>query len=276
MTETAQKFELSIEQLSVGAGDKLLVENASLNLRSGELAVLLGPNGAGKTSLLRGILGLAPNTTGSVRLQGRSLADFNPRQRARRLSYLPQRRPLAWPSPVRDVVSLGRYAWGCAPGRLGAEDLGAVHAALAACGLLEMASRATDTLSGGELARVHCARAFATEAPLLFADEPVASLDPGHRLRIMRLIRDHVRAGAGALVVLHDVPLAARFADRLIWMKDGRIAADGPPTETLTESRMAQIYQVEAVIDGARVEIVKPLPDFAAPRSAAATHRSRG
>lgn len=260
MTDSEQKFELTVEKLCIRAGGSLLVENASLDLRSGELAVLLGPNGAGKTSLLRGILGLAPTATGSVRLQGRAFGEFNPQQRARRLSYLPQRRPLAWPSPVRDVVSLGRYAWGCAPGRLGAEDLGAVNAALAACDLLAMAERSTDTLSGGELARVHCARAFATEAPLLFADEPVASLDPRHRFRIMQLIRDHVSTGAGALVVLHDVSLAARFADRLIWMKEGRITADGPPTQTLTESRMAEIYQVQADINGNHVEITNPLP----------------
>ena len=259
MTDSEQNSELTVDKLCVRAGDSLLVENASLDLRAGELVVLLGPNGAGKTSLLRGILGLAPTVTGSVRLRGRTLGEFNPQQRARRLSYLPQRRPLAWPSPVRDVVSLGRYAWGCAPGRLGATDLGAVNSALAACGLLEMAERSTDTLSGGELARVHCARAFATEAPLLFADEPVASLDPRHRFRIIQLIRDHVRTGAGALVVLHDVSLAARFADRLIWMKDGRIAADGPPAQTLTESRMAEIYQVHANIDGKRVEITEPL-----------------
>ena len=259
MTDSEQKFELTVEKLCVRAGGSLLVENASLDLRSGELAVLLGPNGAGKTSLLRGILGLAPTAMGSVRLQGRTLGEFNPQQRARRLSYLPQRRLLAWPSPVRDVVSLGRYAWGCAPGRLGAEDLGAVNAALAACDLLAMAERSTDTLSGGELARVHCARAFATEAPLLFADEPVASLDPRHRFRIMQLIRDHVRTGAGALVVLHDVSLAARFADRLIWMKEGRITADGPPTQTLTESRMAEIYQVHANIEDNHVEITKPI-----------------
>ena len=251
--------ELTVENLCVRAGAATLVENAGFALRSGELAVLLGPNGAGKTSLLRGTLGLAPQATGDVRLQGQALAEFAPVQRARNLSYLPQRRPLAWPNPVIDVVSLGRYAWGCAPGRLGAGDIDAVNAALSACDLLDMLNRRTDTLSGGELARVHCARAFATEAPLLFADEPVASLDPRHRFRIMELIRRYVRNGAGALVVLHDVSLAARFADRLIWMKDGRIVADGPATETLTESRMAEIYQVRASVDGNRVEIIRPL-----------------
>ncbi len=261
MNAGEQEFELTVEKLSVRAGGKSLVENASFNLRSRELSVLLGPNGAGKTSLLRGILGLARKDSGAVLLRGRALAEFSPQQRARRLSYLPQRRPLAWPSPVRDVVSLGRYAWGCAPGRLGIEDVRAVDSALDACDLLEMSQRSTDTLSGGELARVHCARAFATEAPLLFADEPVASLDPRHRFRIMQLIRDHVRNGAGALVVLHDVSLAARFADRLIWMKDGRIVADGSPAETLTESRMAEIYQVHASVDGIRVEIECPVRD---------------
>lgn len=251
--------ELVVENLCVRAGAAMLVEDAGLSLRPGELAVVLGPNGAGKTSLLRGILGLAPYTTGEVRLQGQTLAQLAPMQRARKLSYLPQRRPLAWPNPVLDVVSLGRYAWGCAPGRLGPEDRRAVNAALSACGLLDLAHRRTDTLSGGELARVHCARSFATEAPLLFADEPVASLDPMHSFRIMELISGYVRDGAGALVVLHDVSLAARFADRLIWMKNGRIVADGPAAETLTESRMAEIYQVHAKVDGNRVEIEQPL-----------------
>lgn len=259
MSASGQMIELTVENLCVRAGGTLLVENASFSLHSGELTVLLGPNGAGKTSLLRGILGLAPNTSGDVRLQGRELADLDPMQRARELSYLPQRRPLAWPSPVRDVVSLGRYAWGCAPGRLDAEDASAVNSALAACDLLELAERSADTLSGGELARMHCARAFATKAPLLFADEPVASLDPRHRFCIMELIRHHVSTGAGALVVLHDVSLAARFADRLIWMKDGRIVADGPCSTTLNASRLGEIYGVRGHVSGNRVDLDGPL-----------------
>lgn len=252
-------FELAIEDLSVRAGDALLVDRASLRLRSGELAVMLGANGAGKTSLLRAALGLAAPASGTVRLQGELLSSLTPAQRARWISYLPQQRSLAWPSPVRDVVSLGRYAWGCAPGRLAPEDREAVDAALAACDLLAMAQRPADTLSGGELALVHCARAFATEAPLLLVDEPVTSLDPRRRFQIMELIRGQVRAGAGALVVLHDVALAARFADRLIWLRNGRVAADGPPAATLSESRLAQIYGMRCRVEGLRVEMVEPL-----------------
>ena len=168
---------------------------------------------------------------------------------------MPQQRPLAWPNTVRDVVSLGRYAYGAAPGRLSAKDAAAVDAAIARCDLTGLAHRQTDTLSGGELARVHCARAFAAEAPLLIADEPVAALDPRHQFRIMDIIADFVAAGGGALVVLHDITLAARYASRMIWMKQGRIVADGAPEETLTAARMAEVYGVQARVDGRRVEI---------------------
>ena len=248
MISSEQPIELTVENLCVRVGDRFLVENASLKLRSGELVVLLGPNGAGKTSLLRGILGLARKDSGAVQLQGRTLAEFNPQQRARQLSYLPQRRPLAWPSPVRDVVSLGRYAWGCAPGRLGAEDIMAVNSALAACDLHALADRPCDTLSGGELSRTHMARAMAAEAPLLLADEPTEALDPLHQHQVLSLIRAYADAGNGALVVLHEAALAARFADRLAWIREGHVVGDGPPAETLTPERMAEVYRVQATV----------------------------
>jgi len=140
-------------------------------------------------------------------------------------------------------------------GRLKGLDAEAVDRALQACGLLELAGRRTDTLSGGELARVHCARAFAAEAPLLIADEPIAALDPRQQFRILDLIRTYVDQGGGALVVLHDIQLAARYASRMVWMKDGRIEADGPPSETLTAERMRDIYGVAARVEGLNIHI---------------------
>ena len=232
---------LEVSGLTITAGGATLVDGASFRLRPGELVALLGPNGAGKTTLLRGAIGLAPPAAGWARIDGEDAAGMPPRRRARRLAYLPQNRPLAWPNPVRDVVALGRFSYGAALGRLRGADREAVERALASCDLDAMAARSTDTLSGGELARVHCARAFAAEAPLLIADEPVAELDPYHQFRVMDLIRAFVDAGGGALVVLHDVALAARYANRLIWMKDGGIVADGPPAETLSEARLAEI-----------------------------------
>ncbi|WP_370233836.1 MULTISPECIES: ABC transporter ATP-binding protein [Henriciella] len=247
--------DLIARNLSVEAGKATLVRDASFRLARGELVALLGPNGAGKTSLLRASLGLEKRASGDALLDGTDSEKLSPMQRARRVAYLPQQRPLAWPNTVRDVVALGRFAYGAAPGRLSAEDADAVERAIKLCDLGSFVDRQADTLSGGELARVHCARAFAAGAPLLIADEPVAALDPRHQFRIMDMIRGFVDEGGGALVVLHDIALAARYADRMIWMKDAQIVADGPPAETLSEERMADIYGVRAKISGNSVEI---------------------
>ncbi|KCZ89680.1 ABC transporter ATP-binding protein [Hyphomonas jannaschiana] len=247
--------ELLTKDLSVKAGATTLVNGANLRLVPGELVALLGPNGAGKTSLLKAALGLEKRSAGFARLDGSDSAKLSPIERARRVAYLPQQRPLAWPNTVRDVVALGRYAYGAAPGHLSPEDAAAVDQAIKRCDLTELTDRQTDTLSGGELARVHCARAFAADAPLLVADEPVAALDPRHQFRIMDIVREYVDGGCGALVVLHDISLAARYATRIVWMKDSRIVADGAPEDTLTPERLADIYGVRATVSGRAVEI---------------------
>ena len=181
-------------------------------------------------------------------LAGRDPAHLNPAERARRIAYLPQARPLAWPLRVRDVVALGRFAHGAAPGRLGTDDAAAVSRALASCGLTPLAERLSSTLSGGELARMHVARAMAAEAPLLLADEPTAALDPLHQHQVMRLVRACADAGRGVLVVTHDTAQAARIADRLVWMAAGRLVADGSPEATLTAERLAEVYGVRASV----------------------------
>lgn len=249
---------LKLENLSVDVAGEQLLHAATLSLTGGELVALVGPNGAGKTTLLRGALGLVPASAGISQIDGEQTGTLSATARARAISYLPQTRPLAWPNRVRDVVALGRFAYGATPHRLGAEDARAVDKALQDCALTTLADRATDTLSGGELARVHCARAFASETPLLVADEPVAALDPLHQFQIMALIRAYVDQGGGALVVLHDLALAARFADRLIWMKDGRLVADGPPASTLTEARMAEVFGVQARVSKEAIIIEGP------------------
>lgn len=247
--------ELVSKKLSVHAGQTALVTEADFSVGAGEFVALIGPNGAGKTSLLRASLGLEKASGGLASIDDDNSAELAPMERARRVAYLPQQRPLAWPNTVRDVVALGRFAYGAAPSRLGNQDAEAVERALMKCGLGELASRQTDTLSGGELARVHFARALASEAGLLVADEPVAALDPRHQFRIMDIIQQYVAAGGGALVVLHDISLAARYATRMIWMKETRIVADGPVEGTLTAERMADVFGVRAKVDGRAVEI---------------------
>lgn len=238
--------ELVAENITIRAGDTALVRDASVSLQTGELVAILGPNGAGKTSLLRAMIGATDIANGSVQLDQKNLETFSVTERAKLISYLPQRRPLAWPNKVRDIVALGRFAHGAALGRLSSQDAAAVDHAISTCDLEALADRTADTLSGGEIARVHFARAMAARAPLLVADEPTAALDPLHQLSITQLIRDFVANGGGALVVVHDVALAARFADRLIWMRDGRVVTEGSPQETLTTELMHDIYGVRA------------------------------
>lgn len=240
--------ELVAKNLQVAADDTVLLDDASLTLSTGEVVAILGPNGAGKTTLLRALLGLVDVNEGVSHLNGRAITEFAADERARQISYLPQRRPLAWPNKVYDVIALGRFAHGAALGRLGEEDQKAVDDAIEACDLGSLAHRSADSLSGGELARVHFARAFAAQAPLLIADEPVAALDPRHQLRIANLIRQFVDDGGGTLVVLHEVSTAARIADRLVWMKDGRIVAEGSPQQTLTPEMIADVYGIDVRI----------------------------
>lgn len=247
--------QLNATDITISADSKTLVDAASFSCAPGELVALLGPNGAGKTSLLRASLGLETPAFGRAVIGTENVSDMTPVQRARQVAYLPQTRPLAWPNLVRDVVALGRFSHGVSMGRLHGADLEAVDRALADCQLQDLANRRTDTLSGGELARVHCARALAANAPLLIADEPVAALDPRHQFQIMDLIKSFVGNGGGALVVLHDISLAARYATRIIWMKDGKIYADGKPANMLTPDWLADIYGVRAVIDGHNISI---------------------
>lgn len=248
-------MELSVENISVSLDEARLVKSASFSLRRGEFVALLGPNGAGKTMLLRAALGLEKRAGGAARIGDDDTAELASVQRARLLSYLPQLRPLAWPNRVYDIVSLGRYAYGASPGRLMKEDEKAVEDAIAACDIAHLAMRKADTLSGGELSRVHCARAFAASTPLIVADEPAAALDPRHQFRVMDLFRGFVDQGGGALVVLHDIALAARYADRLLWMSCGEIVAEGAPDETITPERLAAVYGVKARVDGMKVDI---------------------
>jgi len=245
------------------AADRLhyrgIVADASIRVERGELVVLLGPNGAGKTSLLRLLLGLVTPERGTATIDGDVAARLAPVERARRVSYLPQVRPLAWPAAVRDVIALGRFAHGSGGARLAPRDADAVARAIEACDLASLADRDASTLSGGEAARMHVARALTAETPLIVADEPVTSLDPRHQHRVLALFADFVRRGGGALVVLHDLDLAARYADRLVWMQDGRTVADGSVASTMTPERIAATYRVNARVTPDGVSVIGAL-----------------
>ena len=242
--------ELEVSHLSCRRHGQQILQLTNFAVRGGELVILLGPNGVGKSTLVQASLGLVKAQTGTVMLDGCDVLCMPPVERSRSIAYLPQAKQLAWPLRVRDAVSLGRYPHTGARGALAQADWIIVGEALEDCDLEDLADRRVDRLSGGELARVHVARAFSTHAKIIVADEPTGSLDPRQAFAFMNLIRNFVTDGGGALIVTHDLALAHRFADRLLWMHDGHIVADGSPNETLTPERCAEVLGVDVIVAG--------------------------
>lgn len=235
---------LRADDVTVTLGGHAIVSAASLSLRAGELAVLIGPNGAGKTTLVRALAGLLP-CEGRIELEGRPLDAWTSRERARRIGYLPQGATFHWPMTVEAVVALGRYPHGDPFSPPTQDDIVAVRDALAATSTDSLAHRSVMSLSGGERARVALARVLATQAEILLADEPMTSLDARHQLVVMQLLRDAAHAGRAVLAVVHDLSFAARFADRVIVIAGGHIAAQGTPDETLDPARIGDVFGVE-------------------------------
>lgn len=238
--------KIDVRGLSLKKNGKTILDGINITLAPKNLTILVGPNGAGKSSLLKCLAGVSAPLDGSVQYDQQPLLDIAPDTRARKVAYLPQHRPLAWPCLVKDIVALGRFAYGTPTGRPTDQDRAAIESAMEKCAITHLANRRADTLSGGEVARMHCARAFATQAPMMLIDEPVAALDPKHQFDVMNVIRKAVHQGAGALVVLHDLTLAARYADRIIWMDHARIVGDGTVAETLTSDRIKDIFGLSA------------------------------
>ena len=243
MTETAL---LSARNVNVALAGRAVLTDISLSLTSGHLVALVGPNGAGKTTLLRALSGLLPSE-GEIHIGGDALSALPLRERAKRFAYLPQGHVVHWPLPSRDIVALGRYPHGATdPARLSPGDTEAVLRAMQAVDVMEFADRRVTELSGGERSRVALARVLAVEAPIVLADEPTASLDPRYQLDVMTNLRRVADDGVLVIVVTHDLGLAARFADTVLVMSDGRLVAEGPPSEALSDKIMAEVFRISA------------------------------
>ncbi|MEL7466481.1 MAG: ABC transporter ATP-binding protein [Pseudomonadota bacterium] len=251
---------LALTDIRARLGGRLVVDGASLTVRSGECVGLIGPNGAGKSTLMRAALGLIPFEGAS------SLAALPHRQRALAAAWLPQAREIAWDLAVETLVSLGRAPhrrFGAPPSEA---DRAAVDAAMRRAEVEAFRDRPATQLSGGEQARVLLARALAQDAPLLMADEPIAALDPAHQIATMETFAALAGEGRAVLTALHDLGLAARWCDRLVMMREGRIVAEGAPREVLTPERLRAVYGIEAHIaemDGG--VIVQPVRRSSAP-----------
>jgi iron complex transport system ATP-binding protein len=238
----------------------LVLRGVSLTIENGAIVGLLGPNGSGKTTLLKLLSGGLRPTAGSITLDEKPLAQLSRRQLARRLAVVPQETHTAFDYTVEEMVLMGRYAWLGAFEVEGPADRAAALAALEATGAAHLASRPFGTLSGGEKQRVIIASALAqldnranqgndpgnASRPLLFLDEPTTSLDLKYQLEIVSLVgRLHESQGMTIVMSTHDLRLAAHFCHSVVLLRAGRVMASGPTAETLTASRVGELYHVD-------------------------------
>ncbi len=235
---------LAIAGCDVVAGGHTLARGLTFEARKGEFIALLGRNGVGKTLTLHTLAGLRPAAAGSVLLDGRGIAAWSGRERARRLALLPQTAEEPFPSTVFETALIGRHPhlpfWQWE----GAGDFTSAHAALAAVGLAGLAARDVATLSGGERRRLEIATLLAQDAPVCLLDEPTNHLDPLHRSEVLELFRARAAAGGIVIAALHDATLAARHADHALLLHgDGRWQY-GDAGSTLNAGNLSALYQV--------------------------------
>lgn len=230
---------LEAKDLTVRLGDQAVLRDVSAQLQPGNVTAICGPNGAGKSTLLSALAGLVDAESGTVSLDGEAIAELHPRKRAQYIGYLPQSAEVAWDVAVRSLVALGRMPHGDS-------DPAPVERAITVLDLQEFANRPMSQLSGGEKARALLARVLAGEPNWILADEPLAALDLAHQLSILRHLRKAADAGAGVVLVLHDLALAMNHADRVLVLDKGAVFANAAPAEALSEATIAKVWCVSA------------------------------
>jgi iron complex transport system ATP-binding protein len=241
---------LQATAVSLRIGAKTILDDIGLSCARGEAVALVGPNGAGKSTLLRVLSGELKPRSGTVRLRGRDLAAYAPRHLALHRAVLSQRLHVAFPFTVAEIVRMGAGE----PASVRLAPL--VDAALDEVGLTDLADRVVTTLSGGEQQRAHFARvlvqlAWGREhdgAGILLLDEPTAGLDLRHQLEMLHTLRRHAAAGVLVIAVLHDLNLAALFAQRIVVLDRGRVAQEGAPRDTITAAMLRGVFGVDATV----------------------------
>jgi len=226
---------INFQSLSAGYGSCRVLQNVSARADTGELIALTGPNGCGKSTLLKTLCGIISPASGRINLNDKNLRDLSLKERARHIAYLAQSREALPSMSVEEVVRLGRAPYRGSLGKISAEGEAAIQAALSRTRSDIFKMRRFDSLSGGEQARVLLARALAVQAPVLLADEPIAALDPFYQLSMMEIV----------ITALHDLPLAAQFADRIWIMHQGNIIADGSPKDVLNMENLKTVFGIK-------------------------------
>ena len=240
-------MDLSFDALSLTLRGRQILHGISGRLEHGKVTAILGPNGAGKSSLLSCLSGVRLATVGTLMLGDQMLATLPAMQRAKAIGFLPQQADIHWDVNVRALVALGRLPhhgpWGNHP-----DDAAAIQNAMVQTDCVGLADRKAQRLSGGEQARVLLARVLAGRPSWILADEPLANLDPAYQMDVIRCLKSAANAGTGVALVLHDLTQAARIADHVILMKEGRITAAGPAADILNHNQLAEAFGVSVHI----------------------------
>lgn len=243
MSDTRTFFDLNAVSFAVDG--RIIVKPTTLGLRPSLVYGLVGPNGSGKSSLVRLLARQQARTGGSIALLGKDLGAYGDREFARTVAYMPQFTPPAEAMTVRELASLGRFPWHGTLGRFGASDGGKVDEALRQTDLMPFADRLVDSLSGGERQRAWLAMMLAQDTRCLLLDEPTSALDIAHQAEMLALVRRLAgERGVMVVVVLHDINMAARYCDEIIALSDGRISAQGAPSEIVRPDLRADIYGI--------------------------------
>ena len=241
---------IHIKEVSHAYKERTVLNRLSIRIREGEFFIIIGPNGSGKTTLLKTICGIEPVSGGEVTIFGRTISRYTGNELAKVISFVPQSLPEDFPFTVFQTVMMGRYPH---LGVLGIEsdrDLDVTRRSIEFCGVTSLADRKMNQLSGGERQRVFIARALCQEPRVLLLDEPTASLDLAHQVRVMDLMEQLKREqGLTVVMVSHDVNLAAMYADRLLLMKSGEVAGVGQPKEVLTFETLEKVYGCTILVD---------------------------
>lgn len=235
------QLALSCEGIRVELGGRSVLQDVSLSIVAGEVLALLGPNGAGKSTLLAALAGDVALSKGTIRLCGEPISHWRAQELALRRAVLVQQIQLSFPFTVLDVVQMGRAPWSNTAASVFDDEL--VSEAMLATDITGFAQRKFSQLSGGEKARVALARVLAQDTGVLMLDEPTAALDLRHQELVLQVARAHAATGRAVVVVLHDLNLAAGYADKVAVLEDGRLATHGTPEEVLTEELLSRVYQ---------------------------------
>lgn len=240
---------LRAEGVSVRYGRHLAVDGCDMAIEDGSITALCGPNGSGKSTLLRALAGLQRVTSGRAWIGDCPVTDVPARDLARRVAFLPQQPQVPEGLTVREVVTLGRYPHRGRFARLGRDDVEAVARALDSAEIAKLADRPIEALSGGERQRAWLALTLAQDARILLLDEPTTFLDPPHQIGILRRTRAlATELGLTVVWVLHDLNHAAAYSDRIVFLADGRITADGAPAAVMTEETLARVFGMDVLI----------------------------